>query len=90
MRRELGNVGSWMPAEQRQLFETEGVINSVQCSQEAKTENCQSELDGRTSLARGRFDEVVKSEATLSQLIRERSGFPRRTPTLPVSSPLPI
>ena len=57
----------------------EGAINSVQCSQEA--------LEGRTSLAGGRFDEVVKSEASWSQLISEDSGFPSRTSTPPLSPP---
>ena len=46
-----------------------------------QTGNCQWEVDGKTSLARDRFDAVVKSEAKLSQLISESSGFPG-TPTL--------
>lgn len=47
---------------QRTRFEMEGAINNGQWSQEAKMENCPLELDGRTSLARGRFDEVAKSD----------------------------
>lgn len=62
MRRELRDVVYWEPREQRAWFEMEGVINNGQRSQEAKTENCPLELYGRTSLARGRFDEVVKSD----------------------------
>lgn len=45
--------------------------NVAERSRKVKTETYLLELDGRTSLARDGFHEVVKSEARLSQLIRE-------------------
>lgn len=49
-----------------------------------KTKIYQLELDWNTSLAGGRFVEVMKLEASLSQLITQSSGSPRRTRMQPL------
>lgn len=56
--------------------------NVAERSRKVKTETYRLELDGRTSLARDGFDEVVKSEARLSQLIRALD-FPGEPQLLP-------